>query len=90
MAGLRKNSNTGILLGVCSGLSEWSDIPVNFIRIGLVIGFFCSFMTVGGAYIVLAGILSDTAQCTMIRPKGFWHRAKNLFRPWWRSDFIPY
>ena len=89
MAGLRKNSNTGILLGVCSGLSEWSKIPVHYIRIGFLVACICSLMTVGGAYVVLAGVLSDTAQCSMIAKKKFWDRFKTLFRPWWRSDFVP-
>ena len=90
MPGLRKNSNTGILLGVCSGISEWSGFPVNIIRMAFVVACIASFMTVGGAYVVLAGVLSDTAQCNMTKGKGFWRRAKNLFRPWWRSDFVPH
>ena len=84
MAGLRKNSNTGILLGVCSGISEWSGIPVNYIRIGTVLGSIISFNIVGLAYLFLAGVLSDTAECNIIK-KPF--NIKNLTKPWWRKDF---
>ena len=84
MAGLRKNSNTGIFLGVCSGISEWSGIPVNYVRLATVLGTLISLNLVGLAYLFLAGILSDTAQCN-IRKASL--SVKNLFKPWWRKDF---
>lgn len=87
MAGLRKNSSTGILLGVCAGFSEWSKIPVYLVRIAFVLACIFSFMTVAGAYVVAAGVLSDTAQCNILNKKSFWERCKNIFKPWYRSDF---
>ena len=91
MASLRKNSNTGIFLGVCSGINEWTNgkIHVHALRIGFVIGAIISLGMVGGGYIVLAGILSDTAQCGMIRKRNLLERTKLLLKPWWKKDFNP-
>ena len=83
MAGLRKNSETGILLGVCSGISEWSHIPVYIVRIIVFVSFILSFSTTGVVYLFLAGVLSDTAQCNTSN-----FRFKNLLKPWWKKDFV--
>ena len=71
MAGLRKNSETGIILGVCSGISEWTKgkVPVHLVRVITLVGLFVSFSIVGWVYIGLAGILSDTAECSMLQKR---------------------
>jgi len=85
MTAIRKNSNTGIILGVCSGLSEWSGTPVHLIRISMFVGFLASLSIVGWFYIFAAGILSDTAQCNL-RQIPFKERIKKLFEPWWKKS----
>ena len=61
MTALRKNSNTGMIFGVCSGISKWSGIPVVIVRLVFVFGLLSSMGLVGGIYLMLAAILSDEA-----------------------------
>jgi len=67
MAALRKNTHTGLLLGICSGLSEWSydlgyGVPTHVIRV--VWGVMLAWHPIGwGLYWLLNNALADTAQC---------------------------
>lgn len=48
-------SRDGVLLGVCRGIADYYDVPVIWIRLGLVIAFLLSgFWPVAGIYIVAA------------------------------------
>lgn len=67
MAGLRKNSDTGMIFGVCAGISEWlckNGLPIHvaFVRIIFVIGLLSSMGLVGAIYLFLAAVLSDEAK----------------------------
>lgn len=62
MAALRKNSNSGVIFGVCSGISEWLGVPVALVRIIFIIGLLSSAGLVGMIYLFLAAVLSDEAK----------------------------
>jgi phage shock protein PspC (stress-responsive transcriptional regulator) len=64
MPALKKNSNTGELLGVCAGIAEWRGWSPHKVRICMAIVGMCSFGLVWGFYLFLAGILTDEAECT--------------------------
>lgn len=45
-------SRCGIIFGVCQGLSEWRDLPVGYIRVGVIIAFtMTGFFPVGLLYL---------------------------------------
>ena len=91
MPAIRKNSNTGIIFGVCAGISEWSGIHVHLVRVVTVVGMIVSLSIVGWLYLFLAGILSDTAECnaSFLPTRPFKERIKLLLKPWWKKDFNP-
>lgn len=66
--GIRKNSGTGLLLGVCSGISEWSGrqglpVPVLAVRLLFVLGTLFSLGLACCVYLFLANTLSDESEC---------------------------
>ena len=93
MAAIRKNSNTGMILGVCAGVSEWSGIPVHLIRVVTAVACVASVGIVAGGYVFIAGVLTDTAECSFLpnklARKTFTQRLKSLYQDkWWRADYI--
>ena len=65
---VRKNSNTGLLLGVCSGLSEWfyrNKFPINVwvVRAFFIVSCVYSIGLICVAYLFLANTLTDEAEC---------------------------
>jgi phage shock protein PspC (stress-responsive transcriptional regulator) len=70
MSAIRKNSSTGMILGVCSGLSEWTGkkgflIHPNIIRASFVLGLLFSVGIIGAIYLFLANTLTDEAECNL-------------------------
>jgi phage shock protein PspC (stress-responsive transcriptional regulator) len=70
MSAIRKNSNTGLILGVCSGISEWTSrkgflIHPHIIRAVFIVGLFFSIGIVGAIYLFLANTLTDEAECNI-------------------------
>lgn len=80
MTAIRKNSNTGLLLGVCSGISEWTyqnaklikrdggwqpGMPAWSIRTLWCLSLVFFVLPAVIAYVYLANTLSDTAECTL-------------------------
>lgn len=50
-------SRSGMIFGVCQGIADWRDLPVGYIRLGLVVALvFTGFFPVGLLYIA-AGLL---------------------------------
>jgi len=50
-------SRHGMIFGICQGIADWRDLPVGYIRLGLVVAFVMTgFFPVGVLYIA-AGLL---------------------------------
>jgi phage shock protein PspC (stress-responsive transcriptional regulator) len=82
MVAIRKNSNSGIFLGVCSGFSEWSGVPVDLVRVLTTISILFSAGTVFLGYVAIAGVLTDTAECSMSKKMSLKDKFQLLFTPY--------
>lgn len=56
---LQKNKNTGMIFGVCSGLSEYTGIDVSLIRLATVIGAVVSGSVIFWIYLILGILLPN-------------------------------
>jgi len=53
---LQKSKNR-MLFGVCGGLADYLGIDTSFVRIGFIVGSFCSFSLLFWIYLIMALIL---------------------------------
>lgn len=59
MSKLYKNKETGMIFGVCSGLSEYTGIDVSLIRLATVLGAVVSGSIIFWIYLILGILLQN-------------------------------
>jgi phage shock protein PspC (stress-responsive transcriptional regulator) len=57
MSTLKKNKDSRVLFGVCSGIADWVEMDVSLIRIIFIIGTFFTGSLLLWVYLLLALIL---------------------------------
>ena len=56
---LYRNRETGVIMGVCSGIAEFFDLEVWVVRVAAVISLYFFTTVTGLAYLVLGLVLKD-------------------------------
>ena len=76
---LYRNRETGIIMGVCSGLAEFFDFEVWVVRVLVVVSLLFFTMLTAVVYIMLALLLRDRPLSYQGRDEesGFWRRRSN-------------
>ena len=73
---LYRNRETGVLMGVCSGIAEFFDLEVWVVRVAAVISLHFFTVITGLAYLVLGLVLRDAPLS---------YRGRDMEQEFWRN-----
>ncbi len=73
---LYRNRETGVIMGVCSGIAEFFDLEVWVVRVAAVISLYFFTVVTGLAYLLLGLVLRDA-------PLNY--RGRNQEQEFWRN-----